>query len=211
MEIISLNVGVPEEVVRDGQKFLTSINKTPVFDKRKVSFMNVEGDIQSDLKVHGGRDKAVYSYSTEYYEEWKKIIQRNFWYYGLFGENLTTKGLLDKDVRIGNIYKIGSVILQAVQPRFPCYKLNYKFGLPNMAELFKDKRMNGIYFRVIEEGEMRVYDKIELLKESDYNVTILEVVECRATKGRNKEKLEEILKIPYLPVSLRMDFERFRT
>jgi MOSC domain-containing protein YiiM len=127
MFIISLNIGKSIEVEWENKLIKTSIYKYPVYDKRKVNFLSIDGDNQTDLVNHGGLDKAVYSYSSEYYDVWKKNIQRDNWDFGLFGENLTTKGLLDNEVKIGNIYKIGTTVLQAVQPLFPCNKLNARF------------------------------------------------------------------------------------
>src|SRR6266540_2324499 len=124
MKIVSLNVAKPEEREWQGKIVMTSIFKKPVTSRCKVSFTNIEGDEQADLRVHGGINKAVYSYDISHYEHWKNILQRNDWGHGLFGENLTTKELKDEEVRIGNIYKMGSAKLQAIQPRFPCIKIN---------------------------------------------------------------------------------------
>ncbi|MDQ3193594.1 MAG: MOSC domain-containing protein, partial [Bacteroidota bacterium] len=126
--MISLNTGTPRHINWKGKILTTSIFKFPVAHRCKVSFLNIEGDEQADLRVHGGVDKAVYSYDAEYYDYWKQQITRKDWSPGLFGENLTTQGLTDDKVRIGNIYKIGTAKLRAVQPRFPCLKLNAKFG-----------------------------------------------------------------------------------
>jgi MOSC domain-containing protein YiiM len=209
MQVISLNIGKSIEVEWKSKLIKTTIYKYPVLGKRKVNFLSIDGDNQTDLVNHGGLDKAVYSYSSEYYEVWKQYIQRDNWNFGLFGENLTTKGLLDNEVKIGNIYKIGTTFLQAIQPRFPCKKLNVRFKMNNMVKLFNELKMNGIYFRVIKEGEIQSGDMIELVSESDYKITILDVVECRATKGNNQEKLNQILKIPFLPQELKNEFEGY--
>ncbi len=206
MQLISLNIGKSIDVEWENKIISTSIYKSPVSGRRKVSAYSIDGDNQSDLKHHGGLDKAVYSYSIEYYEIWKNQIKRNDWDYGLFGENLTTQGLLDNEVKIGNIYKIGTAVLQAKQPRFPCYKLNIRFKMTDMAKKFGELKMNGIYFSVLEDGEIQSGDKIELIQESDYSITVSDVVECRATKGENQEKLNEMLKIPYLPQNLKDEF-----
>lgn len=209
MQLLSLNVGQPQEVEWDDQIVTTSIFKSPVLDRRKVSFLNIEGDAQADLRYHGGADKAVYAYDESYYEHWKTVLDRGEWLPGLFGENLTTQGLLDELVKIGNIYKIGNVVLQAIQPRFPCYKMNIKFGLPDMIERFYQAQMHGTYFRVLEEGTLQAGDAIELMEESPYDVTILDVTVGFVTKGANREKLQAILDIDYLPASLKNAFRRF--
>ncbi len=136
MKLLSLNVGLPQTYSYQGKEVATSIFKSAVEGSRSVSKTNIEGDGQGDLVHHGGEMKAVYSYDIAYYEHWKNILQRNDWNYGLFGENLTTKGLTDDKVLIGNIYKIGSVYLKAIQPRFPCYKLNIRFEMHDMLQQF---------------------------------------------------------------------------
>lgn len=178
--IISLNIGKPLQIEWEGNTYTTSIFKSPINDRRKVTFQNIEGDEQSDLKNHGGRDKAVYSYSIEYYDFWKKIIQRDNWKYGIFGENLTTRGILDDEVKVGNIYRVGTAHLQAIQPRFPCFKLNIRFGMKNIAELFKLHKKHGIYYRVVKEGYIRAGDEFILIEESPGSVTIQDMVESRA-------------------------------
>jgi MOSC domain-containing protein YiiM len=209
MKIVSLNVGSPQEKQWMGKIVLTSIFKKSVPDRRKVSFTNIEGDEQADPRVHGGINKAVYAYDISHYEHWKNILQRNDWNYGLFGENLTTKGLRDDEVRIGSIYKIGSAKLQAIQPRFPCIKINIRFGLPDMMERFINEKKNGIYFKVIEEGDVQENDSIQLIEESQHKVTIQDFVECYYSKGEDKSILKEFLAIPYLPESKRNAFESF--
>jgi len=209
MKIVSLNVGRPQQKEWQGKIVVTSIFKKPVADRRKISITNIEGDEQSDLRVHGGINKAVYAYDVSYYLHWKNILQRDDWSYGLFGENLTTEGLTDKEVRIGNIYKLGTAKLQAIQPRFPCIKINIRFGLTDMIERFINEKKNGIYFRVIEEGDARVNDEISLVEESPHKVSIQDFVECYYAKGRDKPMVKKILAIPYLPESKRRAFESF--
>lgn len=119
MEVVSLNVGTPQEVEWMGGVVRTSIFKKPVTGSRHVSFLNIEGDEQSDLRVHGGVNKAVYAYDIYHYDHWKKILPRDDWEYGMFGENLTTAGLFDDEARIGNIYQIGSVQYRLSSLAFP--------------------------------------------------------------------------------------------
>jgi MOSC domain-containing protein YiiM len=209
MKLISLNVGRPREFSWSGKTVRTSIFKNPVDDSRKVSFLNIEGDEQSDLNVHGGINKAVYAYDFSHYEHWKNILQRNDWQYGMFGENLTTSGLLDHEVRVGDIYQIGSTKLQVVQPRFPCFKLNIRFGLPNMIDRFMEEKRNGIYLKVHEEGVIRVNDEITLIEQSPYDVMISDYVDCYYSKGSNKSILKNLLSIPYLPERHRIIFEGY--
>jgi len=209
MKLLSLNVGKPGKFNWMGKTVRTSIFKTPVYDQRKVSFLNIEGDEQSDLNVHGGINKAVYAYDVAHYEHWKTILMRSDWQYGMFGENLTTSGFSDEEVRIGDIYQIGTAKLQVVQPRFPCFKLNIRFGLPDMMDHFVKEKRNGIYFKVFEEGTIQVNDEIKLVEPSPYKVTISDYVECYYSKGSNKPVLKILLSIPDLPERHRIVFEGY--
>lgn len=209
MKLVSLNVGKPREFIWVGKTVRTSIFKNPVTDQRKVSFLNIEGDQQSDLSVHGGIDKAIYAYDLSNYEHWKKILHREDWQDGMFGENLTTSGLPDDEVRIGDVFQIGTAKLQAVQPRFPCFKLNIRFGLPDMIERFMDQKRNGIYFKVIEEGSIQVNDEIKRIESSPFNVSIPDYVNCYYSKGSDKQVLKILLSIPYLPPRHRTVFEGY--
>jgi len=209
MKLVSLNVGCPKELEWMGKRVRTSIFKNPVSDRRRVFFLNIEGDEQSDLNVHGGLDKAVYAYDAAHYEHWKTILQRENWEHGLFGENLTTSGLIDNEVKIGAIYRIGTAKLQVVQPRFPCFKLNIRFGLPNMMERFMEEGRNGIYFRVVKEGSIGTNDEILLISPSPHNVTVTDYVKCYYSKGRDKEIVSALLSFPGLPERHRTVFEGF--
>jgi MOSC domain-containing protein YiiM len=209
MQLISLNVGTPQEKLWMEKPVLTSIFKKPVTNQRKVSFLNIEGDEQSDLRVHGGVDKAVYAYDVSHYDHWKTVLPREDWSFGLFGENLTTSGLPDDEVRIGNIYQAGTAKLQVIQPRFPCVKINIRFGLPDMIERFMEQKRSGIYFRVVEEGAIQVNNAISLVETSPYPVTVQDYTDCYYSKGANREVLHTLLSIPYLPRRQRLAFESF--
>lgn len=209
MKLVSLNVGTPREFNWMGKTVRTSIFKTPVEDERKVSFLNIEGDEQSDLNVHGGINKAVYAYDISHYNHWKTILQRDDWQHGMFGENLTTSGLLDSSVKIGDVYQIGTAKFQVIQPRFPCFKLNIRFGLPNMLDRFMEEKRNGIYFKVFEEGVLRVNDEITLVEPSPYDVTVSDYVDCYYSKGKDKSMLKTLLSVPYIPERHRTVFEGY--
>jgi len=193
-----------------GNPVRTSIFKTPVSGARKVSFTNIEGDEQSDLNVHGGVNKAVYAYDLSHYDHWKKILQRDDWQYGMFGENLTTSGLVDNEVKIGAIYQVGTAKFQVIQPRFPCFKLNIRFALQDMIERFMEQKRNGIYFKVIEEGVIHVNDEIKLNTTSSCNVSIAEYVNCYYSKGSNKSVVKALLSFPGLPERHRTVFEGYQ-
>jgi MOSC domain-containing protein YiiM len=203
MKLLSLNIGTPRKIEWLGEIMTTSIFKRPVAGKHKVTFLTIQGDEQSDKKSHGGMNKAVYSYSIEYYDYWKEIIEREDWEPGLFGENLTTQNLKDEDAKIGNVYKIGTALISPVQPRFPCQTLCARFGLKEMIDKFYNGKRNGIYFRVKEEGYLETGDEIELIEESKSDITIKDIVECKVTKGEDQDKLKQILELQLIPDNLR--------
>ncbi len=209
MKLLSLNVGKPREVEWHGRIVRTGIFKEPVDGKRNVSFLNIEGDEQADLRVHGGINKAVYAYDVSHYEHWKQVLKREDWTPGLFGENLTTEGLLDEEAKVGDVYQIGTAHLQVVQPRFPCTKLNIRFRLPDMIERFVDEGRAGIYFKVVKEGSLAAGDEISLIEPSLFNVTVQQYVDCYYAKGADKGLVHAILSIPFLPESQRRTFESF--
>ncbi len=209
MHILSLNTGKAKTAKWQNKKIETGIFKTPVYEKLFVSFTGIETDEQADLKVHGGIDKAVYSYDISYYEHWKKLIERDDWSYGLFGENLTTFGLPDEQVKLGNIYSIGTCKLMAVQPRFPCTKINLKFGLTDMIEQFIKEQRSGIYFKVIEEGYIQTGDEITLIESAQSTISIKDFTEVYYSKGQDIFKVEQILAFEHLPARMRTAFESF--
>src|SRR3989475_8885773 len=132
MKVVSINVGLPREVRWHGKTVLTSIFKAPVEGSVKVRHLNVEGDRQSDLAVHGGADKAVYVYPAEHYAFWRAELPGVDLPWGAFGENLTTEGLMEDSVHIGDRFRIGSAELVVTQPRMPCFKLGIRFGRPDI-------------------------------------------------------------------------------
>jgi MOSC domain-containing protein YiiM len=209
MKLISLNVAMPQLVSYKGREDYTSIFKLPVEGERKVSTLNIEGDAQSDLSVHGGEFKAVYAYDISYYQHWKNILPRDDWGYGLFGENLTTENLPDHEICVGNIYQVGSVHLMAVQPRFPCFKLNIKFGTEQMVKQFVQQAKHGTYFSVVRPGSLQPGDAIKLLQASRHKITIQQLVDSFYNRESDRRTLDEILAIDVLPPRLRKSFESF--
>lgn len=160
--VISVNVGQPREVeFRDGVVF-TGIFKAPVAGRVKAGKLNLAGDGQADLNVHGGFDKAIYCYPVEHYQSWQAELPDIALTWGMFGENLTVQGLHEKTVHIGDQFRIGSAIVQVTQPRMPCYKLGLRFGRSDMVRRFWSSGRSGFYLRVLEEGEVGAGDSVEL-------------------------------------------------
>ncbi len=145
--LISVNVGLPRTVEWKGREVTTGIFKEPVAGRVKLRTLNLDGDGQADLSVHGGPDMAVYAYPAEHYRYWRKELPRMDLPWGMFGENFTTEGILEDSVNIGDRFRIGAAELMVTQIRVPCYKLGMKFGRDDMVKRFLASRRSGFYFR----------------------------------------------------------------
>jgi MOSC domain-containing protein YiiM len=174
--VLSVNVGAPRQVQVKDTTVLTSIFKQPVQGRIAVRHHNLDGDKQSDLTVHGGPYKAVYAYSAEHYAFWKHELPGMDLPFGMFGENLTTQGLLENGVNIGDRFRIGSAVLQVTQPRMPCFKLGIRFGRSDIVKRFWRSGFSGIYFSIVEEGDLAAGDSIKLVAPAGSGVTVADVV-----------------------------------
>jgi MOSC domain-containing protein YiiM len=174
-KIVSINVGVPSEVFWNDKSVKTSIFKNPVAGRIVVGRLGLEGDLQADLAVHGGPKKALYAYPVEHYEYWKHLLENPKLLWGTFGENLTTQGVLEDHVHVGDHFRIGSAEVVVTQPRFPCYKLGIKFGTMEMVKRFQASGRSGFYLAVAKEGEVCSGDPIELVSQSSSTPTIAEI------------------------------------
>jgi MOSC domain-containing protein YiiM len=162
MHVVSLNVGGPREVEWRGRLVRTSIWKEPVQGPVRVTSLNLDGDAQSDLSVHGGPDKAVYAYPAEHYGYWQRELDVDALPWAAFGENLTTSGILEPDIAIGDRVRVGSAELMVTQPRLPCFKLGIRFGRDDMVKRFLQSGRSGFYFAVVREGEITAGDRLEI-------------------------------------------------
>ena len=160
MKILSLNVSKPKVVRYRGQDITTGIYKTPVDGPHRVGATNIDGDGQADLTVHGGPDKAVYAFPSEHYVRYQHTLDHEPYGFGQFGENLTTEGMLEMEVRIGDRYRVGEVLFEVSQPRAPCHKFAIKMGTPMAIRLCLASAMTRFYFRVIQEGMIEAGDTI---------------------------------------------------
>ncbi len=185
-KLISVNVGVPREVAKRGKTVTTSIFKEPVEGRVMLRRLNLDGDRQSDLTVHGGANKAVYAYAAEHYDYWRKELPHMNLPWGMFGENLTTQGLLDDAVRIGDRFRIGSAEVVVTQPRFPCYKLGVRFGRADMVKRFLASGRTGFYLAVIQEGEVGAGDPIELIGRGETGVTVAAAARSRYERAEEE-------------------------
>lgn len=206
MKLISLNVGLPRQVTFKGEMVTTGIFKEPIHHRTKLRKLNLDGDKQADLTVHGGVDKAVYSYPVEHYRFWQKELPDMYLSCGMFGENFTTEGLFEDNVNIGDQFRIGTAIVIATQPRMPCYKLGVKFGRMDIIKRFLASGLTGIYFKVLQEGEVGAGDVIELIRRDDNNVTVKDVVRIYTVDKDDVQTMERAIKVKDLPVGWRSHF-----
>lgn len=194
--VLSVNVSGPKRVQVGDRTVLTSIFKSPVEGRVAVLRHNIAGDRQSDLTVHGGPHKAVYGYPYENYSFWKEQLPDMDLPYGMFGENLTMEGLTEDTVYIGDQFRAGSAILQVTQPRMPCYKLGIRFGRPDIVKRFWLSGRPGIYFSVLEEGDVAAGDPIEKVAEGPEAISVGDVARLYLGDETNPELLERALRAP---------------
>ena len=183
MKIISLNVGLPRTVSWKGHEVSTGIFKDPVEGPLMLRRLNLDGDRQADLEVHGGRAKAVYAYASEHYKPWRKELREPKLSWGNFGENWTTEGLREDEACIGDRFRIGEALVMVTQPRFPCYKLAIRMGRDDILERFLKSRRSGIYFSVLEEGLVNAGDTIERVHRDPAGVTIADINRAYIKEG----------------------------
>jgi MOSC domain-containing protein YiiM len=206
MKIISVNVGLPREVLCRGRTVTTGIFKEPVEGHIMVRKLNLDGDRQADLSVHGGPDKAVYAYPAEHYDYWRGELPDMNLPWGMFGENLTTEGLLEDKVNVGDRFQIGSAVLMVTQPRMPCYKLVLKFGRDDIVKRFLRSRRTGFYFSVIEEGKVGASDAIEFVSRDENKVTVADITRLYVGERNNLEMLHRAVHVNALPEGWRDHF-----
>jgi len=152
MKLVAVSVGRPRDVVWRGKSVRTSIWKSPVTGKVRVGTLNLAGDEQADLSVHGGADKAVYVYPSEHYTYWRKELPGVELPWGAFGENFTSEGLFEAEVQIGDRLRVGTAEFVVTQPRLPCFKLGIRFNRPDLVKEFFRSRRTGFYVSVVREG-----------------------------------------------------------
>ena len=206
VKLLSINVGLPREVEWRGRAVRTSIFKAPVSGRVQVSRLNVQGDRQSDLSVHGGADKAVYAYPSEHYAFWRNELPDMDFPWGAFGENLTTEGLLENKVHIGDRFRAGSAEFIVTQPRMPCFKLAIRFNRPDMVKRFLRSGRAGFYLAVIQEGDIGAGDSLDLVAQDNSHVTVADIVGLYATDAANQDLLRRASELSALPESWREYF-----
>jgi len=207
MKIVSLNVGLPRTVQWKGQAVSTGIFKTPVSGHIRLRSLDFDGDAQADLSVHGGPDKAAYVYASEHYAYWRRELPNVALPWGMFGENLTTEGLDEDTLQVGDRFRIGSAEVMVTQPRLPCFKLGLRFGRDDMVKRFLASGRLGFYFRVVAEGEIAAGDEVVLIERAKDSVPVSEVTRLYARDKDDVEGLQRMLRVAALPEDWRDYFK----
>ncbi len=209
MKLISVNVGLPREVVYKGKTVKTGIFKEPVAGRIQVRTLNLDGDRQADLSVHGGPSKAVYAYPSEHYGYWRQELPGMDLPWGMFGENFTTEGLLEDRVNIGDRFRVGSAEVMVTEPRLPCYKLGVKFGREDIVKRFLQSGRIGFYVAVLREGEVGAGDGIQRTGRDGNNITVPDITRlyiARNYSHADLELLQRATQLKALPESWREYF-----
>ncbi len=200
MRILSVNVGLPREVKWRNLTVKTAIFKQPVGGPVAVASLNLGGDRQADLTVHGGADKAIYAYPAEHYPFWREQLPATPISPGQFGENLTTEGLAEDTLNIGDVLRVGSAVLMVTQPRMPCYKLQLRFERDDIIKRFLESRRSGFYFSVVDEGTVEAGSPIELLSRDPHQVNVTDIVNLYLDPARDAQLLNRALSTDALPM-----------
>jgi MOSC domain-containing protein YiiM len=208
MRVLAVNVGLPREVVWRGKAITTGIWKEPVVGRVHLHGLNLDGDRQADLRVHGGPDKAVYAYSSEFYELWSRERPELELGPGTFGENLTTKGLPDSGVCVGDRFRIGSAELVVTQPRLPCFKLGIRMGRDEFVTEFLERGLLGFYLAVAREGEVAAGDEIVEVARDPRGFPVTEVARLYLGGRGDVEGMRRAVGLDVLPESWRDWFRK---
>jgi MOSC domain-containing protein YiiM len=199
MKILSVNVGLPREVTWQGKFVTTGIFKEPIEGPVMLRTLNLDGDGQADLTVHGGVSKAVYAYPSEHYAFWRAEFPEMNLSWGMFGENLTTEGLLEDAVYIGDRFRVGQTELMVTEPRMPCYKLGIKFGRTDIIKRFLASRRSGFYFAVMREGMVSAGDALELIGREQQDISVADITRLYAFEKDDVIALRRAIEVDALP------------
>lgn len=209
MEIISLNVGKPVTVDYRGKPIETGIYKMPVTGAIQLYINGFAGDGQADLVHHGGPDKAVCAYPIEHYAYWEKLLGKKL-EYSAFGENITTSGLLETEVCIGDVYEIGTTLLQVSQPRYPCYKISQKHGPADLPAEVLNTRYSGFYLRVLREGQISAGDTIVKKEAGASGASVSHVLHIMQVGLKEETSVTELMELEALSASVRNKFRKLK-
>ncbi|MEM8609364.1 MAG: MOSC domain-containing protein [Myxococcota bacterium] len=193
--IVSVNVGLPKDIETPRGTVRTSIFKSPTDARVRAVPHNLDGDRQADLESHGGEHKAIYGYALEHYATWQTELDRSDFVHGQFGENLTTDGLRETDLGIGDLLAIGTAVLQVTQPRSPCYKLGIRMDDPHFIKRFMKSGRSGFYFRVAESGELGRGDSVSRIARGPSGLSVWDVWNLSYGEDHDRERLALALEL----------------
>jgi ferredoxin-NADP reductase/MOSC domain-containing protein YiiM len=196
--LLSVNVGLPRDVAWNGKTVRTAVWKFPVKERRVARKLNIVGDGQGDLAGHGGEHRAVFVYQIDSYHYWERLLGRNDFSFGQFGENFTVEGLTDDEVCIGDRYRIGDALFEVTQPRVTCYRVGMRMNEPRMPALLVEHHRPGFYFRVLQEGEVGAGDEIVKIADGSERMTVAEIDALLYLPGHSSEELQRALRMPAL-------------
>jgi ferredoxin-NADP reductase/MOSC domain-containing protein YiiM/ferredoxin len=205
--LISVNVGLPRDIVWRGQTVHTGIWKSPIVGRCRARRLNLDGDGQGDLAGHGGEHRAVFVYQIESYRYWQEHLRRTDFDYGQFGENFTIEGLPDDAVCIGDRFRIGSALFEVTQPRVTCYRVGIRMDEPRMPALLTSSGRPGFYFRVLQEGDVGAGDEIVKVAEAKDRMSVMDINALLYSPDHARERLERALRLEALPAGWRTSFE----
>jgi MOSC domain-containing protein YiiM len=208
VKIVSTNIGRIREVDWNGRKITTGIFKEPVEGPLHLGKSGVNKDEVADQKHHGGSDKACYLYAQDHYAYWQERFPEAVWNWGIFGENLTVSGLDEGKINIGDKYQLGSALVQVSQPRLPCYKLGIRFGTGKVVKQFLESPYPGVYLRVLEEGQVKAGDQMELVERNEDGMTVREVYSLFSANKQNAEMKAMACEQEFLAESIKKDLKK---
>jgi MOSC domain-containing protein YiiM len=210
MKILSVNVSLPKPVEWRGRRIMTGIYKEPVAGRIAVRRLNLDGDRQADLSVHGGVHKAVYAYPSEHYPFWRQELDRPDLTWGAFGENLTTEGWWEDEIHIGDRFRAGTAEFIVTQPRSPCFKLAMKFDRDDIVENFLENVRPGFYLSVAQEGELAAGDAFERIAEDESHVSVTDIFRLYADRKARPDPdlLRRAAELEALPAAWRDYFRK---
>ena len=208
MKIVSINVSRPRLVMWNGQSVSTGIYKTPIAGPVMLRTLNLDGDRQADLTVHGGPTKAAYAYPAEHYDFWREEFFGMELPWGMFGENFTLEGLNESGVNIGDSFRLGDAEVVVTEPRMPCFKLGIKFGRVDILRRFLASGRTGFYFSVKREGVVEAGDPIQLIERDPNNVTVSDITRLYSSDNSDTELMQRAIALEALPESWRKHFRQ---
>lgn len=211
MKVISTNLGNPTTFTWNGREEQTGIFKKPVTKPLFLTKTEVETDTVIDRVHHAGVHKACYLFSSDDYPYWKKIYPELDWDWGMFGENLTVSGLDEAQIRIGDVYRLGTALVQISQPREPCYKLGIRFGTQDVLKQFIDHNRPGTYVRILEEGEVKVGDELTLHEQSRNELTVQLFYKLLYLREKPKDLLNMFMENPSVPQYKKERYQKYIT